>query len=130
MAKLSTQDILDAIKEMNMLEVSDLVQSLEKEFNITAAAPVVAAVQGQPAGGESTEAAEEKTTFDIVLTDAGSQKIAVIKAIREILPDLGLAEAKAVVDAAPKTIKEGASKDDAASAKEKLEKAGAKVELK
>ena len=131
MAKLSTKEIIDSIKEMNMLDVSDLVQALEKEFNISAAAPVMMSSQVNAGNANSeTEAAEEKTIFDIILSDAGTQKIAVIKAIREILPELGLKEAKDIADAAPKTLKEGVSKEDANIAKDKLEKAGAKVELK
>ena len=117
--------ILDEIKELTLLEVNDLVKALEEEFGVSAAAPVMVA-GGAAAGGD---AAAEKTEFDVVLAEAGAQKIKVIKVVREIT-GLGLAEAKAVVDGAPKTIKEGASKDEAEEIKTKLEEVGAKVELK
>ncbi len=117
--------ILDEIKELTLLEVNDLVKALEEEFGVSAAAPVMVA-GGAAAGGD---AAAEKTEFDVVLAEAGAQKIKVIKVVREIT-GLGLAEAKAVVDGAPKTVKEGASKDEAEEIKTKLEEVGAKVELK
>ena len=117
--------ILDEIKELTLLEVNDLVKALEEEFGVSAAAPVMGA-GGAAAGGD---AAAEKTEFDVVLAEAGAQKIKVIKVVREIT-GLGLAEAKAVVDGAPKTVKEGASKDEAEEIKTKLEEVGAKVELK
>ena len=117
--------ILDSIKELKLLEVAELVKMMEDEFGVSAAAPVmVAGVAGDGAG-----AAEEKTEFDVVLADAGSAKLGVIKVVRE-LTGLGLKEAKALVDGAPNTVKEGASKDEAESMKAKLEEAGAKVELK
>ncbi len=116
--------ILDEIKELTLLEVNDLVKALEEEFGVSAAAPVMVAAAGG-AGG----AAEEKSEFDVVLADAGAQKIKVIKVVREIT-GLGLAEAKAVVDGAPKTVKEGAAKEEAEEIKTKLEEVGAKVELK
>ena len=117
--------ILDSIKELKLLEVAELVKMMEDEFGVSAAAPVmVAGVAGDGAG-----AAEEKTEFDVVLADAGAAKLGVIKVVRE-LTGLGLKEAKALVDGAPNTVKEGASKDDAEAMKAKLEEAGAKVELK
>lgn len=117
--------ILDEIKELTLLEVNDLVKALEEEFGVSAAAPVMVA-GGAAAGGA---AAEEKTDFDVVLAAAGDQKIKVIKVVREIT-GLGLAEAKAAVDGAPKTLKEGASKEEAEEIKTKLEEVGATVELK
>ena len=116
--------ILDEIKELTLLEVNDLVKALEEEFGVSAAAPVM--VAGAAAGGA---AEEEKTEFDVVLASAGAQKIKVIKVVREIT-GLGLAEAKALVDGAPKTVKEAAAKDEAEEIKTKLEEVGATVELK
>ena len=120
---MTKEQILDAIKEMSVLELNDLVKAIEEEFGVTAAAPV--AVVGGAAGG----AAEEKTEFDVVLAGAGSSKVGVIKAVREIT-GLGLKEAKEVVDNAPKTVKEGVSKEEAEEMKAKLEAAGATVEVK
>ncbi len=117
--------ILDEIKELTLLEVNDLVKALEEEFGVSAAAPVMVA-GGAAAGGA---AAEEKTDFDVVLASAGDQKIKVIKVVREIT-GLGLAEAKAVVDGAPKTLKEAVAKDEAEAMKAKLEEVGATIELK
>lgn len=117
--------ILDEIKELTLLEVNDLVKALEEEFGVSAAAPVMMA--GAVAGGAA--AAEEKSDFDVVLASAGDQKIKVIKVVREIT-GLGLAEAKAVVDGAPKTLKEGVAKDEAEEMKAKLEEVGATIELK
>ena len=117
--------ILDEIKELTLMEVNDLVKALEEEFGVSAAAPV--AVAAAPAAGGA--AAAEKTEFDVVLTDCGASKINVIKVVRE-LTGLGLKEAKAAVDSAPNTLKEGVSKADAEAMKAKLEEAGAKVELK
>ena len=117
--------ILDEIKELTLLEVNDLVKALEEEFGVSAAAPVMMA--GAVAGGAA--AAEEKSDFDVVLASAGDQKIKVIKVVREIT-GLGLAEAKAVVDGAPKTLKEGAAKEEAEEMKAKLEEVGATIELK
>ena len=117
--------ILDEIKELTLLEVNDLVKALEEEFGVSAAAPVM--VAGAVAAGGA--AAEEKTEFDVVLADAGAQKIKVIKVVREIT-GLGLAEAKALVDGSPKTVKEAAAKEEAEDIKTKLEEVGAKVELK
>ena len=117
--------ILDEIKELTLLEVNDLVKALEEEFGVSAAAPVMMA--GAVAGAAA--AAEEKSDFDVVLASAGDQKIKVIKVVREIT-GLGLAEAKAVVDGAPKTLKEGVAKDEAEEMKAKLEEVGATIELK
>lgn len=118
--------ILDEIKELTLLEVNDLVKALEEEFGVSAAAPVMVA-GGAAAGGAA--GGEEKSEFDIVLAAAGDQKIKVIKVVREIT-GLGLAEAKAVVDGAPKTVKEGVAKEEAEEIKTKLEEVGATVELK
>ena len=125
MAKLTTDEIIDALKEMTLLEASELVQAIEDTFGVSAAAP--AAVVAAPAAGEA--AAEEKTNFDVVLEGFGDNKIAVIKVVRE-LTSLGLKEAKEVVESAPKAVLEGAKKEDAEAAKEKLEAAGAAVSLK
>nr|WP_274377488.1 50S ribosomal protein L7/L12 [Halanaerobium hydrogeniformans] len=122
---MSKEDIIKAIEEMSVLELSELVEELEEKFGVSAAAPV--AVAGGAAGGDA--AAEEQTEFDVFLADIGSKKIKVIKAVRE-LTGLGLKEAKGVVDDAPGNIKEGLSKEDAEEMKEKLEEAGATVELK
>ncbi len=117
--------ILDEIKELTLLEVNDLVKALEEEFGVSAAAPVMVAGAAGAAGG----AAEEKSEFDVVLANAGAQKIKVIKVVREIT-GLGLAEAKALVDGAPKTLKEAVAKDEAEDMKTKLEEVGAQIELK
>ena len=125
MAKLTTDEIIDALKEMTLLEASELVKAIEDTFGVSAAAP--AAVVAAPAAGEA--AAEEKTNFDVVLEGFGDNKIAVIKVVRE-LTSLGLKEAKEGVESAPKAVLEGAKKEDAEAAKEKLEAAGAAVSLK
>lgn len=125
MASEKVTALLEEIKTMSVLELSELVHAVEEEFGVSAAAAV--AVAGPATGGAA--AAEEKTEFDIVLAEVGAEKIKVIKAVREIT-GLGLAEAKALVDGAPKTLKEAASKEDAEAAKAKLEEVGAKVELK
>ena len=125
MAKLSTQEIIDAIKELTVLELNDLVKACEEEFGVSAAAGVVVAA----AGAGAAEAAEEKTEFDVELTEVGPNKVKVIKDVREVT-GLGLKEAKDVVDGAPKVVKEAASKDDAEDIKAKLEAEGAKVTLK
>jgi len=122
---ISKDDLITAIETMTVLELSELVSALEEKFGVSAAAPV--AVAGVAAAG--ADAAEEQTEFNVVLTSAGEKKIQVIKAVREAT-GLGLKEAKAVVDAAPGNVKEGLSKDDAEALKEKLEAAGASVELK
>jgi large subunit ribosomal protein L7/L12 len=129
---LSKDDILDAISNMTVLELSDLVKAVEEKFGVTAAAPVAVAA-APAAGGEAAAggaaATEEKTEFDAVLTDVGANKILVIKAVRE-LTGLGLKEAKDLVDAAPKPVKEGVAKEEAEQVKEKLAEAGATVEVK
>lgn len=125
MAKLTTDEIIDALKEMTLLEASELVKAIEDTFGVSAAAP--AAVVAAPAAGAAE--AEEKTEFDVVLEGFGDNKIQVIKAVRE-LTNLGLKEAKEVVEGAPKAVLEGAKKEDAEAAKEKLEAAGAVVTLK
>ena len=122
------EEILDAISEMTVIELKELLDAFEEKFDVTAAAPVAVAAAA-PAGGGGEAAAEEKDEFDVVLTEAGGQKIQVIKAVRE-LTSLGLKEAKDLVDGAPQTVLENASKDDAESAKAKLEEAGATIELK
>ena len=126
MAKLSTQELIDAIKELTVLELNDLVKACEEEFGVSAAAGVVVAAAG---GAEAGAAAEEKTEFDVELTEVGPNKVKVIKVVREAT-GLGLKEAKDLVDAAPKTLKEGASKEEADDIKAKLEAEGAKVTLK
>ena len=125
MAKLTTAEFIEAIKELSVLELNELVKACEEEFGVSAAAGVVVAA----AGGDAGAAAEEKDEFDVELVSAGASKVKVIKVVREIT-GLGLKEAKELVDNAPKPIKEGISKADADSIKEKLEGAGAKVELK
>lgn len=122
MAKINTADIIASLKEMTILELNDLVKAIEEEFGVSAAAPVVA-------GGQGGQEAEGPTEFDVVLMSAGNSKIAVIKAVRE-LTGLGLKEAKALVDKAPQAIKEKVSEDEAKTVKDKLEEAGASVELK
>ncbi len=123
MAKLTAQELIDAIKELSVLELNDLVKACEEEFGVSAAAGVVVAAAG-PA-----EAAEEKTEFDVELTEVGAEKVKVIKVVREVT-GLGLKEAKDLVEAAPKVVKEAASKADAEALKKQLEEAGAKVTLK
>ena len=124
MAKLTTAEFIDAIKELSVLELNDLVKACEEEFGVSAAAGVVVAAAAGPA-----EAAEEKTEFDVELTEVGPNKVKVIKVVREAT-GLGLKEAKEVVDGAPKVLKEGASKAEAEELKTKLEAEGAKVTLK
>jgi len=126
MAKLSTQELIDAIKELTVLELNDLVKACEEEFGVSAAAGVVVAAAG---AGDGAAAAEEKTEFDVELTEVGPNKVKVIKVVREAT-GLGLKEAKDLVDAAPKMLKEGASKEEADDIKAKLEAEGAKVTLK
>ena len=125
MAKLSTQEILDAIKELSVLELNDLVKACEEEFGVSAAAGVVVAAAAD--GGAA--AADEKTDFDVELTEVGPNKVKVIKVVREAT-GLGLKEAKDLVDSAPKVLKEGATKEEADDLKAKLEAEGAKVTLK
>ena len=125
MAKMTTAEFIEAIKELSVLELNDLVKACEEEFGVSAAAGVVVAA----AGGDGAGAAEEKTEFDVELTEVGPNKVKVIKVVRE-LTGLGLKEAKAVVDEAPKMVKEGADKAEAEDIKAKLEAEGAKVTLK
>ena len=123
MAKLTAQELIDAIKEMTVLELNELVKACEEEFGVSAAAGVVVAAAGPAAE------VEEKTEFDVELTEIGSEKVKVIKVVREVT-GLGLKEAKDAVDGAPKVLKEGASKEEAEEIKKKLEEVGAKVTLK
>ncbi|MCI2050073.1 MAG: 50S ribosomal protein L7/L12 [Lachnospiraceae bacterium] len=125
MAKLSNQEIIDAIKELSVLELNDLVKACEEEFGVSAAAGVVVAA----AGGAAAAPEEEKTEFNVELTEFGAEKIKVIKVVREIT-GLGLKEAKDLVEAAPKNIKEGVNKEEAEELKKKLEEVGAKITLK
>ena len=124
MAKLSTQELIDAIKELTVLELNDLVKACEEEFGVSAAAGVVVA-----AAADAGAAAEEKDSFDVELTEVGAEKVKGIKVVREAT-GLGLKEAKDVVDSAPKMVKEGATKEEAEELKKKLEEVGAKVTLK
>ena len=131
MAKLSTDELLDAFKEMTLLELSDFVKAFEETFEVTAAAPVaVAAAPGAAGAGAPAEAAEEQTEFDVILEAAGDKKIGVIKVVREIVSGLGLKEAKDLVDSAPKPLLEKVAKEAADEAKAKLEAAGATVSVK
>jgi len=129
MAKLTTDELLDGFKELSLIELSEFVKKFEETFEVTAAAPVAVAAAGAPAGGAPAEEVEEKDSFDVVLDAAGDKKIQVIKVVRE-LTSLGLGEAKAVVDGAPATVLEGATKEAADKAKAALEEAGASVTLK
>ena len=129
MAKLSTDELLDAFKEMTLLELSDFVKQFEDTFDVTAAAPVAMAVPGATAGAAPVEEAAEQDEFDVILEAAGEKKIQVIKEVRT-LTSLGLKEAKDLVDGAPKPIKEGVPKAEADEIKKKLEGAGAKVDVK
>ena len=129
MAKLSTDDLLDAFKELTLLELSEFVKKFEETFEVTAAAPVAVAAAG-PAGGAPAEAAEEQSEFDVILEGAGEKKIGVIKVVREIVSGLGLKEAKDLVDSAPKPLLEKVNKEAAEDAKAKLEAAGASVTVK
>jgi large subunit ribosomal protein L7/L12 len=126
---LSNQEIVDALKEKTLLEASELVKMLEEAFGVSAAAAAVAAPAAGAAAGDAAPAAEEKTEFDVILQAAGGNKINVIKVVREITA-LGLKEAKDLVEAAPKAVKEGVSKDEADAIKAKLDAAGATVEVK
>ena len=128
MAKLSKDELIEQFKEMTLIELSEFLKEFEEVFDVTAAAPV--AVAAAPGAAGDAPAAEEKDEFDVVLEDAGDKKIGVIKVVRELVPGLGLKDAKEMVEGAPKAILEGANKDDAEAAKAKLEEAGAKVTLK
>ena len=131
MASEKIAKIAEEIQGLSLLEASELVKVLEEKLGVSAAAPIAVAVAGAPAaGGAAPAAAEEKTEFDIILKDAGSQKIPVIKAIREIVSGLGLKEAKDLAESAPAAVKKGATKEEAAEAKKKLEEVGATVEIK
>jgi large subunit ribosomal protein L7/L12 len=128
MAKLSTEDLLDAFKEMTLLELTEFKKQFEETFDVTAAAPMMMAGPAGPAA--AAEAPEEKDEFDVVLEAAGDKKIQVIKVVREVVSGLGLKEAKELVEAAPKAVLEKVNKEAADAAKEKLEAAGASVSLK
>ncbi|HYO18193.1 MAG TPA: 50S ribosomal protein L7/L12 [Dermatophilaceae bacterium] len=129
MAKMSTQDLLDAFKEMTLIELSEFVKEFEDTFGVTAAAPVAVAAAGPAGGGAAAEAVEEQDEFDVILEDAGDKKIQVIKEVRT-LTSLGLKEAKDLVEGAPKAVVEKVNKEAAEKAKAALEAAGAKVSVK
>lgn len=128
MAKISKDDLLKTVEEMSVLELSDFVKALEEKFGVSAQAMVAAPAAGAPAA--EAEAVEEQTVFNVVIANGGANKIAVIKALRELVPTLGLAEAKGLVDTAPKEVMTAVNKKTAQEAKEKLTAAGATVELK
>ena len=130
MAKLSTEELLAAFEELTLIELNEFVKAFEEKFEVTAAAPVAVAGAAPAAGGGEAAAEEEKDEFDVILESAGSAKIQVIKAVRAIDSSLGLGDAKALVDAAPKAVLEGAKKEDAEKAKAALEEAGATVTVK
>ena len=128
-----TDKLVEQLSSLSVLEIAGLVKQLEEKWGVSAAAPVAVAAgtaAGGAAAGAAAPAAEEKTAFDVVLTEMGANKIAVIKEVRSAVPGLGLAEAKALVEGAPKTIKEGVTKQEAEEIKKKVEAAGAKVEIK
>jgi large subunit ribosomal protein L7/L12 len=125
-----TSNLVDQLSALTVLEIADLVKQLEDKWGVSAAAPVAVAAAGPAAGGGEAAPAEEKTSFDVVLTEVGGNKIAVIKEVRAAVQGLGLAEAKALVEGAPKPLKEGVTKEEAEEIKKKLEAAGAKVEIK
>ena len=124
---MNREEIISAIESMTIMELADLVKEMEEKFGVSASAPVVV---GAVAGGAPAEAAEEKTEFDVILKDVGSEKIKVIKVVREVVSGLGLKEAKELVDGAPKPLKEGISKEAAEEIKKKFEEVGATVEIK
>ena len=128
MAKLTKDELIEAFKEMTLIELSEFVKEFEEVFDVTAAAPVAVAAAAAP--GAAAAAEEEKDEFDVIIEDAGAKKIGVIKAVRELVSSLGLKEAKELVESASKAVLEGANKEDAEAAKAKLEEAGAKVTLK
>ncbi|MGH3876599.1 MAG: 50S ribosomal protein L7/L12 [Actinophytocola sp.] len=130
MAKMSTDELLDAFKEMTLLELSDFVKQFEETFDVTAAAPMAMAMPGAAGAGEAAAAPEEQDEFDVVLEGAGEKKIQVIKVVREVVSGLGLKEAKELVESAPKAVLEKVNKEAAEAAKEKLESAGASVSVK
>ena len=125
-----TNTLVEELSNLTVLQVAELVKALESKWGVSAAAPVAVATAGAPAGGAAAAPAEEKIAFDVVLKEAGPNKIAVIKEVRASVAGLGLAEAKALVEGAPKTLLEGANKADTDAAKKKLEEAGATVEIK
>ena len=125
---VNLEEVVTTLSGLTVLEASELVKKLEDKWGVSAAAPV--AVAAAAGGAAAAAPAEEKTTFEVVLKDAGTNKIGVIKEVRTVVPGLGLADAKALVEGAPKTLKEGATKEEAAEIKKKLEAAGAKVEIK
>jgi large subunit ribosomal protein L7/L12 len=125
-----TTAIVDQLSGLTVLEISDLVKQLEEKWGVSAAAPVAVAAAGAAGGGAAAAPVEEKTSFDVILTEAGGNKIAVIKEVRAAVAGLGLAEAKALVESAPKALKEGVTKEEAEEIKKKIEAAGAKVEIK
>jgi large subunit ribosomal protein L7/L12 len=124
-----TTELVDKLSGLTVLEIADLVKQLEEKWGVSAAAPVAVAA-GPAAGGAAPEAAEEKTSFDVILKECGANKIAVIKEVRAAVAGLGLAEAKALVESAPKALKEGVTKEEAEEIKKKIEAAGATVEIK
>ncbi len=124
-----TQNLVDQLSALTVLEIADLVKQLEEKWGVSAAAPVAAAAAGAPAGAAAPPV-EEKTAFDVILKEAGGNKIAVIKEVRAAVAGLGLAEAKALVESAPKALKEGITKEEAEEIKKKIEAVGAKVEIK
>ncbi len=124
---MNLEEVVTTLSGLTVLEASELVKKLEEKWGVSAAAPVAVAAAGPSAGAAPTE---EKTTFEVVLKEAGTNKIGVIKEVRVVVPGLGLADAKALVEGAPKTLREGVTKDEAAEIKKKLEAAGAKVEIK
>ena len=126
---MTREEMISAIESMTVLELNELVKALEEEFGVSAAAPVAVAA-APAAGAAAAPAAEEKTEFDVVLKEAGAEKIKVIKVVREVVSGLGLKEAKEIVDGAPKTLKEGVSKDEAEKIKAKFAEVGATVEIK
>ncbi|MBI4990571.1 50S ribosomal protein L7/L12 [Candidatus Gottesmanbacteria bacterium] len=130
MAKLTKEDILKAVEEMSVLDLADLVKAIEEKFGVTSAPMAVATAPASNAAGTASDGASEQTTFNVVLAQAGTNKISVIKAVRELVPTLGLQEAKALVESAPKDVLTGVNKKTAEEAKVKLTAAGATVELK
>ena len=125
-----TNALVDQLSGLTVLEIAGLVKQLEEKWGVSAAAPVAMAAPAAGGGGAAAPAAEEKTTFDVILTEMGANKIGVIKEVRGAVPGLGLAEAKALVEGAPKTLKEGVTKAEAEEIKKKIEAAGAKVDIK
>ncbi|HZM66954.1 MAG TPA: 50S ribosomal protein L7/L12 [Nakamurella sp.] len=130
MAKLTTDELLDAFKELTLIELSEFVKQFEETFGVTAAAPVAVAAAGGGGGAAPVEAVEEQDEFDVILEAAGEKKVQVIKAVRELVSGLGLKEAKDLVDAAPNAVLEKATKEAAEAAKAKLEEAGARATIK